>query len=98
MPTQTHTPGPWHNNGGRIEAQNAYTNEARVIAIVGAVNKQTPKDTANTRLIAAAPALLAALEAALDCYSNMITDDYGRGLDRPIREQMEQAIAQAKGE
>ncbi len=56
-----HTPGPWENNGGRIEAGHAGTSEAVVIATVGTVNEQSPTDTLNARLIAVAPGLLAAL-------------------------------------
>jgi len=51
----------WHLNGGRIEAEGAYTSQARVIAVVGTVNEQTPEDTRNARLITAAPRLLVAL-------------------------------------
>ena len=58
----THTPGPWHNNGGRIEAANAYTSVATVVAVVGTINEQTCEDTQNARLIAAAPTLKAQLD------------------------------------
>ncbi len=53
-----HTPGPWSNNGGRIEAANAFTSEAEVVATVGIIDQQTDQDTANATLIAAAPTLL----------------------------------------
>ena len=58
-----HTPGPWANNGGRIEACEPYTSQSINVAVVGEANHQTPTDTANARLIAAAPELLEALES-----------------------------------
>ena len=61
-----HTPGPWSNNGGRIEAADAFTSEADVVAIVGTVNQQTDQDTANANLIAAAPTLLAVAREIAD--------------------------------
>lgn len=60
-----HTPGEWHVNGGRIEAAGHYTNKPVVVAVVGTINEQTPRNTANARLIAAAPDLLTALERIL---------------------------------
>jgi len=57
-----HTPGPWANNGGRIEAGGSYGEPSfEAIAVVGIINQQDHHDTANARLIAAAPDLLAAL-------------------------------------
>jgi len=57
-----HTPGPWTtNNDCQIQcpALNTYGN-----FIVASINREnTPEDHANARLIAAAPALLDALEA-----------------------------------
>jgi hypothetical protein len=61
--TDKHTPGPWTINGGRIEATDAGTSAAVVVARVGLINDQSHEDTANARLIAAAPELLKALEA-----------------------------------
>ncbi len=62
-----HTSGPWSNNDGRIEAANAFTSEAEVVATVGIVNQQTDLDMANATLIAAAPTLLeVAQEIAYD--------------------------------
>lgn len=58
------TPGPWKNNGGRIETErDAY--DGGIIATVGIVNKQDRADTANAELIAAAPDLLEALNGFL---------------------------------
>ena len=70
----THTPGPWYINGGRIQHQGLteYGNldDPDEIATVGIVNQQAPRDTANARLIAAAPELLAALEYAAAAMSS----------------------------
>lgn len=60
-----HTPGPWQNNGGRIEAEGAGTSDAVVIATVGTVNDQTPQNTADAKLVAQAPALLRELTLVL---------------------------------
>lgn len=54
MTETKHTPGPWKNNGGRIETEkDAY--DGGIIATVGIVNHQDQTDTANAELIAAAP-------------------------------------------
>jgi len=58
----THTPGPWHNNGGRIEAEKAFTSGTKVVAVVGTINEQTWEDTHNARLIASAPRMKDQLE------------------------------------
>lgn len=58
-----HTPGPWAINGGRIVRYiDGFSTPDSCIATVGTVNAQTPTDTANARLIAAAPDLLDALK------------------------------------
>ena len=61
-----HTPVPWRINGGRIEAGGEFgTDSFEQIALVGFANAQSPVNTANARLIAAAPELLAALDDLL---------------------------------
>lgn len=59
-----HTKGKWFNNGGRIYAQQGDDN-IREICDVGLVNQQSKEDTANARLIVAAPDLLVACKALL---------------------------------
>ena len=60
-----HTPGPWTNNGGRIEAGGSFDEPSfKAVAMVGIINLQAMENTANARLIAAAPDLLAALNQA----------------------------------
>jgi hypothetical protein len=58
-----HTKGKWFNNGGRIYAQQG--DEIREICDVGLVNNQSKEDTANARLITAAPELLEACKRLL---------------------------------
>jgi len=57
-----YTKGKWFNNGGRIYAQQG--DDIREICDVGIINSQTLEDTANARLIAAAPDLYEATKAA----------------------------------
>jgi hypothetical protein len=58
----SYTKGKWFNNGGRIYAQQG--DDIREICDVGMVNHQSHEDTANARLIAAAPKLLEACKLA----------------------------------
>lgn len=51
----SYTKGKWFNNGGRICAQQG--DDIREICDVGLVNHQSREDTANARLIVAAPDL-----------------------------------------
>jgi len=96
-----HTLGPWTNNGGRIEADNAFTSYPRVIATVGTINEQSPTNTANARLIAAAPALLEALEAlsqAVQATREGKRDGATFGRLSLADDDARAAIAQARGE
>jgi hypothetical protein len=99
MNTQ-HTPGPWNINGGRIEGPNAYTSTATVIGVVGEISNQSFTDTANARLIAAAPEMLKALQSIATRASCAPNDDAklaGQEFDR-IMQMARAAIAKAKGE
>ena len=78
-----HTPGPWAQNGNLIEGPDGET-----VAYVTAYNTMTPRQKANTRLIAAAPDLLAALRFVLK-YEGM-----GAVTEATVRA----AIAKATGE
>jgi len=60
---EEHTKGPWYNNGGQIEHIDPETSYTQVIGAVGVVNDQSMTDTANARLIAAAPDLLEACQS-----------------------------------
>lgn len=79
MATATHTPGPWESNqiaggspgdpsNGHARAVWSADGETIVCYMVGSRPRQQPEDDvidANARLIAAAPELLAALQALL---------------------------------
>lgn len=55
-----HTPGPWGLDGNLIEGP-----DGERVACITAYSRRTPKQKANARLIAAAPEMLAALQAVL---------------------------------
>ena len=94
-----HTPGPWHVGSGEGEGS-IFADEGRMkleegkttlypIAIINpGWEADWEAEQANARLIAAAPALL----KALDNY--IASDGYGGG----IKQQAQRAIAQALGE
>lgn len=102
MKTQntTHTPGPWESDGsGQI-----YTADQRLdIALVTHhpnTKMPEPEDLANARLIAAAPELLAALEAIRNDCEDFINDEDGPGAIetmQAMREAARAAIAKATG-
>ena len=89
-----HTPGPWESyDGWKVRTQ---TRPARLVADCGFWSldyaktlAMEPENIANANLIAAAPELLAACEAALVGLCDMSTP-------KMIR-QVEEAIAKAKG-
>ena len=64
------SPAPWINNGGQIEAA-----DGTVVATVGTVNEQSPRDTANARRIVAAPEMLQALELANKYLGKALADN-----------------------
>jgi hypothetical protein len=77
MDSMRHTPGPWRNNGGQIEGPGGYPN---IVARVGTVNEQAFQDTANARLIEAAPDLLWACECILGDLSVIMSPDWSKAL------------------
>jgi hypothetical protein len=87
----THTPGPWRaDNNGRI-----YTQEGLYVAAVGdAPNRSGAKRDEYARLIAAAPELLEALEAAAETIK-ALDEDYDM---HPVYIAARAAIAKARGE
>ena len=91
-----HTPGPWEAgllDSTGVPIYSGPTDEAEVLAYVSDVNSGDTE--ANARLIAAAPALLAAAEAALDqlAAKRPTYDPVG---DAHVRRQLRAAIKQAK--
>ena len=99
-----HTPGPWHYPG----TGNLIGGPDRVrVADVGGLERSPEERVANARLIAAAPALLAALES---CVAPLVLLGDYIGNEHPGKVGIEpfkrcdillaarQAIAQARGE
>lgn len=69
----SHTPGPWDTNTRQVEWRELYARlitgpDGRVLGAAADFNNtlRDPEADANARLMAAAPDLLAALEAALE--------------------------------
>lgn len=72
---KSHTPGPWVNNGGVIGPDNCTSAEA--VCIVGTPNQQTPRNTNDARLIAAAPEILASLRVLMHDFERQ-SGEYAR--------------------
>ena len=96
----SYTKGKWEINGGIIEVitdtRDYY--EIHRIAVVGTPNMQTIEDTANARLIAAAPTLLEACIYAKERLEQLSTSEFEKGEDADIRTKIDLAIAQAESE
>ena len=86
-----HTPGPWIVDGSRIAAPDGTT----VINCLGAMGGHDTQ--ADARLIAAAPDLLAALEAAEGVVDWALSNDAHPGV-RAVHRMVLDALAKAKGE
>lgn len=87
-----HTPGPWRLN--RRFCFNVEDQNGRTIARINFDHETYDEAMANARLIAAAPDLLAATEAALALLQADIPDNWR---DR-VCGQLQTAIAKARGE
>lgn len=89
-----HTPGPWHWDSDPIKCDPLGRSRYRVTTIGKTITQHyyssdDPRCEADTKLIAAAPDLLASLQAMVDRYC----DD--ESLDSPIDEAARAAIAKA---
>jgi hypothetical protein len=101
-----HTPGPWSVEipyAGFSAIRGAKGELVFGIAVGGAESRQPPEVCeANARLIAAAPALYAALERALPYLENHMAmtcrDDYAGFGDRLAYDAALAALKQARGE
>ena len=94
MSTPKHTQGPWaiHSQGAGFEVESGHGDiVAQAQQVYG--DRRHEVRRANAKLIAAAPELLAALEAITDLYD---TDEGCRSL--PEYKAARAAIAKAKGE
>lgn len=85
-----HTPGPW------LRIQNGDVEDSRG-NLIAAVSFQGSDGPINGHLIAAAPELLAALEAAMELGAYR-GDRMPIKAVKPVFDQMKAAIAKAKGE
>ena len=69
----SHTPGPWGVFGASLEMPEIRSvNDGQAGRLIGFVSAEPEEQSANARLIAAAPDLYAACEAAIeqeDCYA-----------------------------
>jgi len=100
MTKATHTPGPWHRN---IRANGKYpvifVGRNQHVAVATGHETISPDEIeANIDLIAAAPELLAALEALHSCHRGFSNSPDWTALDDDAREIAETAIAKARGE
>lgn len=94
MTQTTHTPGPWslRMTGWQTNPAAIYSprRPGAVACIPARTSVPLDEQSANARLIAAAPDLLAALEELLPMWSS--------GIDEPWVERARNAIAKAKGQ
>lgn len=101
-----HTPGPWTlgstRNQGRYISGEGWAELAHVVTVLSYGNGSLRKDhtgEANARLIAAAPELLAVLEALANTADNALEDAAGyRHALRMSITTARAAIAKARGE
>lgn len=96
MSAAKHTPGPWYspNDNGQIYSQTDRRNP--VVDVYGAHNRDRDEDEtlANVNLIAAAPEMLAACEAAYRWLNTLGEDSGSRS---KVLAEIRAAIAKAKG-
>jgi hypothetical protein len=98
MSNATHTPGPWHVRSSEGQQSHVvYAADNYAIANATTYHGQHPLHCAeaNARLIAAAPELLAACEAALP-ELDFVSDGLGEGFHTVV-DGLRAAIAKAKG-
>jgi hypothetical protein len=98
MSTQ-HTPGPWtisRDTGSKGERYIWMDGDYFGGHAIATVHDKVPESAeANARLLAAAPDLLAALQAILETLDNMTTSQFQHGADKPARDLARAAIAKA---
>jgi hypothetical protein len=95
-----HTPGPWKLTEETTIGRPCITGRIGLIAMLAVHDvgdAEWDADTANARLIAAAPDLLAACEAVLSNLDHL-SDVWGQeGVTRTVQDRLRAAIAKAKG-
>lgn len=99
--TQVHTPGPWaiEKPFQEIGLYVTAANPRRTNPLICYLSELPGKDEAqaNARLIAAAPQLLEALEAAVQIIEQLIPEPSARGVAGVVLFQLQAAIASARG-
>lgn len=86
--TTIHTPGPWAVVGNEIEG------DGMTVVTITEYRKMTPRQAANARLIAAAPDLLAAMQA-LDAHGDWAGTEWS--VSAAVWRAARAAIARATG-
>lgn len=96
----THTPGPWHARGQRVEGPLssglAFCGESTVVGVNGTYSIGRREAEANARLIAAAPDLLAALERLVATLERQVASPHLAERASPLA-QAKEAINKATG-
>lgn len=97
-----HTPGPWTVNGCRVECESGAMVAGVFDGQLSANDHSKGIELANANLIAAAPDLLEALEAAIECCMVPTSSAKDGGAVRYARQvivadMIRDAIAKAKG-
>jgi hypothetical protein len=101
----THTEGPWELGSYSLRGESytaidgvGWDELATVVTRMKGSDENNPEGMANAWLIAAAPDLLAALEALHACHRAFSGNDNWTMLDDEARALAENAIAKAKGQ
>lgn len=102
MTQTTHTPGPWslRMTGWQTNPAAIYSprRPGAVACIPARTSVPLDEQSANARLIASAPDLLAALESLHSCHRAFSDNEHWTMLDDDARALAEAAIAKAKGQ
>lgn len=88
------TPGPWRINGRVVFSRETYDDELDAIYICSMARSSLDEDKANGHLVAAAPELYAAADAARELLINEVVKEP----DRTIFWQLVAALRKARGE
>lgn len=100
-----HTPGPWYawEFEGKRGVGKQYGNEADILSVTQETHRSDAEDASNMLLVAAAPDLLDALEAALAELDTYAWVHHPKGADgarefNVVRSHAISAVAKARGE
>lgn len=97
--TQTnHTPGPWEIDDAAFDGLDIVSPQGRVAMLNDGEPGEDTSIWANARLIAAAPDMLAALEALMRWETSALDAEQAAALMDEVCDMARAAIAKAKGE